>query len=79
MWPPNWANVRFGSRLCINDFLETETKHKFKKRTFAATVIRPRHHADSIVARRLSASAFSHSLGQERTFGDTTRKVCCWG
>jgi hypothetical protein len=61
---PGFVDVRFGSRLCKNDFLETETKHIFKKRTFAATMIRPRHHADSIVARKLSASAFSHSLGQ---------------
>jgi hypothetical protein len=49
---------RSGSRLCQNDFLEAETKHKIEKLAFAATMIRPRDLPDSIVAQLVSVSTF---------------------
>ncbi len=39
------------------------------KLAFAATMIRPRYLPDSIIARKVSASAFLHSLDPERTLG----------
>jgi hypothetical protein len=55
-----WMSLdfRFGSRLCQNDFLEAETKHKIEKLAFAATMIRPRDLPDSIVAQLVSVSTF---------------------
>ncbi len=38
------------------------------KLTFAATMIRPRHLPDSIIALKDSASALSHSLGQKEKY-----------
>ncbi len=60
------SNVAFGSRLCENYFLATETKYLFMKLAFAATMNRPRYLLDSIIAQKDTASAFSHSLGQKR-------------
>ncbi len=59
-------DFRCGSRLCENYFSATETKYLFVKLASAATMIRPRYLPDSIVARKVSASAFLHSLGQKR-------------
>ncbi len=42
-------------------------------------MIRPRHLADSIVARLISVSAFSHSLDQEETYCGPARNVCSSG
>ncbi len=61
--------------MCENDFLETETKHNFKKRTFAATMIRLGRLPDSNTARKLSASAFLHSLDPKRPFKSADANV----
>ncbi len=45
--------------------------------TSAATMIRPRYLADSIVAQLFSVSAFSHSLGQQQTSSTLPIYVCC--
>ena len=72
------VNVRYGSRLCENYFLETETKYRFMMQAFAATMIRPRYLPDSIVAQLVSMSTFSHSLGQKRT-KHQPEKCPLWG
>ncbi len=53
--------------MCENYFLETETKYWFMQLAFAATMIRPGRLHDSLIARKLSASEFSHSLGHKQT------------
>ncbi len=49
-------------------FLAAETDYWFMKLASAATMIHPRHLPDSIVARKVSASAFLHSLDPQPTF-----------
>jgi len=46
---------------------------------FAATMIRPRYIRDLIVARKGSASAFLHTLGQKQTNEGSARKFRSWG
>ena len=45
------------------------------KLTFAATMIRPRYFQDSIIVQMVSASAFTHSLGQMQSFGNALPKA----
>ncbi len=58
---PGWTSD-FDPDLCENDFLETETKYQFMNLASAVIMIRPRYLIDSIIARKVSASEFSHSL-----------------
>ena len=58
---------RNGSRLCKNYFLATDTEYCFMKLASAEIMIHPRHLPNSIIARKVSASKFSHSLSHKRT------------
>jgi hypothetical protein len=57
-------DVRIGSRLCENYFFSAETKYWFVRVAVTAKMIRLRYLPDSIIARKVLASEFSHSLGQ---------------
>ncbi len=55
--------------MCENYFLETETKYLVVNLAFAAILIRPGYLLDSIIARKVAAPEFLHSLGQQRKSG----------
>jgi hypothetical protein len=57
-------HVDFGSRLCENYFFSGETKYWFVRVAVTAKIIRLRYLPVSIIARKVSPSEFSHSLGQ---------------
>ncbi len=61
--------------MCKNDFLETVMKYQVVNMAFAAIMNRPGYLLDSIIARKVSAPVFLHSLGQSETFRDATLEV----